>query len=199
MAPPTIRIPVRVSVYSRADAGLGMGAARRGHRDAGSVEPSADLSVWPPVGAVAVDVADGYERLAAHGYEYGPAFRGLTAMWSRGDELFAEVQLPDVAGGVGGFGVHPALLDAALHAVVIGGDLAQTGRNELAVLLAGRVVACRGRVGGAGPDRADRAVGGVDRAGRRAGLPVLSVASMVARPVTEQQLVAAVPGRTGVC
>lgn len=69
-----------------------------------------------------MDVADGYERLATRGYRYGPAFRGLTAMWARGEEIFAEVRLPEAAGGVGGFGVHPALLDAVLHAVVIAGD-----------------------------------------------------------------------------
>ncbi|WP_264993300.1 polyketide synthase dehydratase domain-containing protein, partial [Mycobacterium montefiorense] len=56
---------------------------------------------------------------AARGYGYGPAFRGLTATWVRGDEVFAEVRLPDAAGGVNGFGVHPALLDAAMHSMVI--------------------------------------------------------------------------------
>ena len=40
--------------------------------------------MWPPAGAVAVDVAAAYERLAARGYEYGPAFQGLQAMWRRG-------------------------------------------------------------------------------------------------------------------
>ena len=40
-------------------------------------------------------------------------------MWRRGDEMFAEVTLPRAAGGVSGFGVHPALLDAALHAVAV--------------------------------------------------------------------------------
>ena len=79
------------------------------------VEPNADLSAWPPAGAVAVDASDGYEKLAARGYGYGPAFKGLTATWVRGDEVFAEVRLPDAAGGVSGFGVHPALLDAAMH------------------------------------------------------------------------------------
>ncbi|MEQ0575232.1 polyketide synthase dehydratase domain-containing protein [Mycobacterium tuberculosis] len=29
-----------------------------------------------------MDVADGYERLATRGYRYGPAFRGLTAMFA---------------------------------------------------------------------------------------------------------------------
>ena len=108
--------------------------------------------MWPPAGAVAIDLADGYERLAARGYGYGPAFRGLTALWARGDELFAEVPLPDAAGGVSGFGVHPALLDAALHAAVMADR--RRRRSGTAVLLAGRVVARRGCVGGAGADRA---------------------------------------------
>ncbi|WP_461025361.1 SDR family NAD(P)-dependent oxidoreductase, partial [Streptomyces heilongjiangensis] len=38
-------------------------------------------------------------------------------MWRRGGEVFAEVALPEGVGG-GGFGVHPALLDAALHGVM---------------------------------------------------------------------------------
>ena len=38
-------------------------------------------------------------------------------MWRRGDEIFAEVGLPDeLRGQAGSFGLHPALLDAALHA-----------------------------------------------------------------------------------
>ena len=50
----------------------------------GLLEPGADLSVWPPVGATAVDVADAYERLAGRGYEYGPAFQGLQAYVAAG-------------------------------------------------------------------------------------------------------------------
>ncbi|MBI0381094.1 acyltransferase domain-containing protein, partial [Streptomyces albiflaviniger] len=54
-------------------------------------EPSA--TAWPPAGAVPVDVADLYERLAARGYAYGPAFRGLHSAWRLGEEMFAEVRL----------------------------------------------------------------------------------------------------------
>ncbi len=43
-------------------------------------------------------------------------------MWARGDEMFAEVELPDAAGGVSGFGVHPALLDAALHVAIMASE-----------------------------------------------------------------------------
>ncbi|MFE7118549.1 SDR family NAD(P)-dependent oxidoreductase, partial [Streptomyces sp. NPDC057654] len=74
-------------------------------------------SEWPPSGATSVDVDDLYELLEAQGIEYGPAFRGLRAAWRDGDEIHAEVALPDplTGAGSGGFGVHPALLDAALQ------------------------------------------------------------------------------------
>ena len=181
-----------VSIFSRAvtDAGSGWVCHAEGVLSSGSVEPSADLTVWPPAGAVAIDPADGYERLAASGYGYGPAFRGLTAMWARGDELFAEVKLPDAAGGVGGFGVHPALLDAALHAAVMANETA----TEVVLpfswqgvsLHAAGASAVRARIAPSGPSTVS-----IELADGL-GLPVLSVASMVARPVTEQQLRAAV-------
>ncbi|MFF1909656.1 type I polyketide synthase, partial [Kitasatospora sp. NPDC058218] len=74
--------------------------------------------VWPPAGAVEVDNAGAYEELAGAGLVYGPVFRGLERVWRRGDEVFAEVGLPVAAGG---FVVHPALVDACLHAWAVGG------------------------------------------------------------------------------
>jgi polyketide synthase 12 len=126
-----------VSVFSRAETGSGWSLHAEGVLRAGSVEPSVDLSVWPPVGAVPVDVGDGYERLAERGYGYGPAFRGLTSMWRRGDEVFAEVTLPTDAGvSVAGFGVHPVMLDAALHAVILASNDAEgMGVDEGSVLV----------------------------------------------------------------
>ncbi|MER5432230.1 type I polyketide synthase [Streptomyces sp. NPDC002588] len=81
-----------------------------------SVPSAVDPVAWPPDGAAAVDVGGLYERLAGVGLDYGPTFRGLRTAWRRDAELFAEVELPH---GVeaDGFGVHPALLDAALHAL----------------------------------------------------------------------------------
>ncbi len=73
---------------------------------------------WPPPGASAVAVEDAYERLAAIGLEYGPAFQGLQAAWRHGDDVYAEVGLSEGVVGIGqegSFGVHPALLDSALH------------------------------------------------------------------------------------
>ena len=70
---------------------------------------------WPPAGAEPLDIDGFYEQVRAAGYGYGPAFQGLTAAWRHGADILAEVVLPDAAGDRSGFGIHPALLDAALH------------------------------------------------------------------------------------
>ncbi|AXG81918.1 SDR family NAD(P)-dependent oxidoreductase [Streptomyces paludis] len=76
---------------------------------------------WPPAGALALPVDGCYERLAGMDLAYGPAFRGVRAVWQRGTEVFAEVALPDVvAGRAGAFGLHPALLDAAVQVAFLG-------------------------------------------------------------------------------
>ncbi|WP_162562169.1 type I polyketide synthase, partial [Salinispora oceanensis] len=79
---------------------------------------------WPPPGSDAVPLDGLYERLAEHGYQYGPAFQGLRKVWRHGDDLLAEVELPESLNGQAtGFGVHPALLDAALHtSLTVAGD-----------------------------------------------------------------------------
>ncbi|MBB6170282.1 acyl transferase domain-containing protein/thioesterase domain-containing protein/acyl carrier protein [Nocardiopsis mwathae] len=109
-------------------------AADAGGPAAGGVDGSARsfdfASPWPPADATALDVADAYERLRADGYGYGPVFQGLRAAWRRGDELFAEVALADAARAeADGFGLHPALLDAALHPALLPGDGAEGGRD----------------------------------------------------------------------
>ncbi|MBO0883476.1 MAG: polyketide synthase dehydratase domain-containing protein, partial [Mycobacterium sp.] len=94
---------------------------------------------WPPVSAQVVDIAGVYERLAVRGYGYGPVFQGLRGVWQRGDEVFVEAVLPEsgLSGTVGveGYGVHPALLDAVLHALITtdaaGGTGHETGRVRL--------------------------------------------------------------------
>ncbi|MFE0176327.1 SDR family NAD(P)-dependent oxidoreductase [Streptomyces sp. NPDC059002] len=76
-----------------------------------------DLTVWPPQGAQPLDVTGVYADLADQGYGYGPAFQGLRAVWKHGADVYAEVALPEAAAAeAGAFGLHPALLDAALHA-----------------------------------------------------------------------------------
>ena len=151
--------------------------------------------MWPPEGATPVDVTDGYQRLAARGYQYGPAFQGLTALWRRGDEFFAEVTLPQAAGGVGGFGVHPVLLDAALHAAAVTHERPKAWHLPFSwqgvSLHAAGASSVRARIAPSGPSAVS-----VELADGL-GLPVLSVTSMVARPVSQQQLMAAVSGSSG--
>ncbi|MFD7845657.1 SDR family NAD(P)-dependent oxidoreductase [Nocardia sp. NPDC059764] len=120
-----------VSVFSRPQrSGHGSNAAWVCHavgelRSSGAgFSVAADSSAWPPVGATAMRLDDVYGDLAAAGYEYGPAFQGLKSVWRRGDETFAEVSLPEQAREQArGFGIHPALLDSALHALLVTGAL----------------------------------------------------------------------------
>ncbi|MFF6954849.1 polyketide synthase dehydratase domain-containing protein, partial [Streptomyces iakyrus] len=78
------------------------------------------LTHWPPAGAEHVDVSDLYDRLAANGYEYGPTFQGVTAVWTEPDgTLHAEITLPEETDPTG-HTIHPALLDAALHPLAAG-------------------------------------------------------------------------------
>ncbi|MFD8383480.1 type I polyketide synthase, partial [Streptomyces sp. NPDC059679] len=86
-----------------------------------------DTAQWPPADAQSLALDGLYDRLAAEdGLEYGPLFQGLRAAWRRGADTFAEVALePTAQGPDGSFGLHPALLDAALHAM-----LADPGRDR---------------------------------------------------------------------
>ncbi|MFE4602333.1 SDR family NAD(P)-dependent oxidoreductase, partial [Kitasatospora indigofera] len=71
---------------------------------------------WQPAGEP-VDLTDFYDTLAAQGYEYGPVFAGVREIRRQGDELYAEVALP--ADTRDRFGLHPALLDAALQPLTL--------------------------------------------------------------------------------
>ena len=60
-------------------------------------------------------------------------FQGVRAVWRRGEEFFAEVALPEET-AASGFGLHPALLDAALQPALRGGGRgAQEGLNGVEV------------------------------------------------------------------
>ncbi|MEU5637021.1 type I polyketide synthase, partial [Streptomyces rishiriensis] len=87
-----------------------------------AAEPAAapyDFTVWPPERGTEVPLDGFYEAFADRGHLYGPLFQGLTRVWTRGEEVFAEVELPaDAAPAADAFDLHPALLDAALHAVM---------------------------------------------------------------------------------
>ncbi|ORB62309.1 type I polyketide synthase [Mycobacterium shinjukuense] len=186
-----------LSIYSRtAEADCGWVLNAQGLLGPTAATPAADLSAWPPVGATAVPVGDAYERLATRGYEYGRAFQGLTAMWRRGSEIYAEVGLPEDAGvTLTGFGIHPVVLDSALHAMgLVGEQQSQPGETPLPFAWQGVSLHAAGasrvrvRIAPAG----DGAVS-VELADG-AGSPVLSVRALVTRVVSAQQLAAAVAG-----
>jgi NADPH:quinone reductase-like Zn-dependent oxidoreductase/acyl carrier protein len=130
-----------------------------------------------------VDIGDLYDSLAVTGYGYGPAFRGLRAAWRRGREIFAEVALPEeAAGGADAFALHPALLDAVLHAASLGAGTERHGQ----VLLPFSWTGVSLHAAGASALRArlrDNVGGGLALAAADgAGVPVISVESLVTRP-----------------
>ncbi|WP_307791417.1 SDR family NAD(P)-dependent oxidoreductase [Streptomyces actuosus] len=111
----------RIGVHSRpADAGSDRPWTRHADGVLGAdavPEPEARSATWPPAGAEELDVEDTYGRLAAAGFGYGPVFQGLRAAWRAAGEVYAEIALPEQAyADAPRYGVHPALLDSALHA-----------------------------------------------------------------------------------
>ncbi|MEW1720431.1 type I polyketide synthase, partial [Streptomyces sp. NPDC093109] len=149
-----------------------------------------DATVWPPLDAETLDTDGLYERLARDGFTYGPVFRGLRAAWRRDDAVYAEIALPDTAAGVTGadtFGLHPALLDAALHTASFAGLGAGSGGAlpfswEGVSLHATGATALRVRLTPVAEDAVAIAV--ADAAGE----PVATVDSLVLRPAAAEPL-----------
>ncbi|WP_394821616.1 SDR family NAD(P)-dependent oxidoreductase [Pendulispora albinea] len=156
----------------------------------------AELRDWPPRGAVPVGLDGLYPRLAEVGLAYGAAFQGLRAAWRRGDALFAEVGLAGDAGkDADRFGLHPALLDAALHVLAI--DSMQD-TSDIRLPFAWSDVAVRAV--GASSVRVRVAPGGgageVSMAVADAGgEPVATVRALTLRPVSAEQIRRALAGR----
>ncbi|MEA5360356.1 SDR family NAD(P)-dependent oxidoreductase [Amycolatopsis sp., V23-08] len=167
-----------VSVYSDSDE---TGWTRHA---AGTLTPLAtaapDPLAWPPDGAEPLALDGLHDELAAIGLEYGAAFRGLRAAWRLGDDLFAEVTAPEGVEPGDGHVLHPALLDAALHALGLAGDLAGvrlpfTWQGVVAHAAGAGVL--RVRLTRRGEDAVALSV--VDAAGA----PVATVDSLVVRPL----------------
>ncbi|MBO3681849.1 type I polyketide synthase, partial [Streptomyces sp. NEAU-YJ-81] len=188
-----------LTVYSRhEDAAVDEPWVRHASGVLGSGAPAAsfDLAAWPPAGASALPVEGLYEGLAEAGLTYGPVFQGLTSAWRVGDEVYAELELPEDARSEAGlFGLHPALLDSALHAVGLGGLIEGADGARLPFAWAGVSLHAVGasvlrvRLSAAGADAVSLAV--ADGAGRA----VLSVDSLVLRPVSVEQIQGARGGR----
>jgi len=155
---------------------------------------SFDARVWPPAGAAQVEIGDLYGRFTAMGLDYGPAFHGLRSVWRNDQHIYAEVELPGDT-GAGGYGLHPALLDAALHALLAGspgpaGTQAWLPFSWTGISLhAAGAHAVRVRLTALGPHnvRIDLADG--------SGQPVAWIESLALRPVTAGQLASGLAGQ----
>ncbi|HEY2268469.1 MAG TPA: polyketide synthase dehydratase domain-containing protein, partial [Streptosporangiaceae bacterium] len=188
--------PRTVEVYARPAATEPWTRHASGQLAPAGGPPVAELTVWPPPGAEPVAVDGLYEELAAGGYGYGPAFRGLRSAWRRGDEVFAEVMLPaETMGEANSFGIHPALLDAALHAAALtapGSDPGGPGSDAGAVRLpfAWSGVSLHAAGASALRVRLSRSADDVLSlvAADDTGAPVVSVGALVTRPVPPGQL-----------
>ncbi|MFJ1967237.1 type I polyketide synthase [Streptomyces sp. NPDC087903] len=152
--------------------------------------PPAELTTWPPSDAQPVALEGWYAALADSGYDYGPAFQGLRAAWRRGEEVFAEVALADEqADDADGFGLHPALLDATLHAIELG-VLPRSEETRLPFawsgvrLHAAGAAVARVRLAPAGPDAVSLQLADAT------GAPLATVDSLARRPVAPEQLTA---------
>ncbi|MFI1292702.1 SDR family NAD(P)-dependent oxidoreductase, partial [Streptomyces sp. NPDC020792] len=184
-----------VGVYSRPE---GADESAWAQHAAGVLAPGAtapdqgfDTAVWPPRDAEPLDTEDCYQTFAEAGFAYGPLFQGLRAVWRRGDELFAEVELPEEGSGEAAeFGLHPALLDSALHATMLGAAGAEESDGggalpfswEGVALHASGASALRVRLAPAGDNALS--VNAVDPAGA----PVVTVDRLLTRTVTGDQL-----------
>ncbi|WP_018555718.1 type I polyketide synthase, partial [Streptomyces sp. ATexAB-D23] len=183
-----------VGIHSRASSDPDAPWTRHAHGTLTREAPEAafDLTQWPPAGATPVDVASAYERLSERGYAYGPAFQGLRAAWRRGDDVFAEVALDGPArDDAADFGLHPALLDAAMHA-----DLLTDPADDAATLLpfswngvtlhAAGTPSLRVHIQRIRGDEVSAIM-----VADESGAPVATVESLVSRPVSPEQLAAA--------
>ncbi|MFD8387130.1 type I polyketide synthase, partial [Streptomyces sp. NPDC059679] len=163
-----------------------------------SAGPKAEA--WPPGKAEALDLDGLYERLAEAELAYGPAFHGLRAAWREGSAIFAEVRLPEPqARDADRFGIHPALLDAALHTLGLDPALgdepdAPEGQRAARLPFAWRGVTLHRRGCevlrvrlSPEPGREVVAIEATDESGR----PVASVEALVLRPVSAGEVRAA--------
>nr|BAB69304.1 modular polyketide synthase [Streptomyces avermitilis] len=167
------------------------GFVTEGSEEAGAAAADRTLTAWPPTGSEPVDLDGFYDRLAALGLAYGPAFRGLRSAWRTGEDVFAEVALPDGT-DTGSFLLHPALLDAALHAIGAGGadgSLVAEADGPLLPFAWSRVSV---RATGASTLRVRLAPAGTDAVSLLvadgAGEPVASVESLTLRAVSAERL-----------
>ncbi|MEV8410961.1 acyltransferase domain-containing protein, partial [Streptomyces niveus] len=153
----------------------------------GTLTPTAgvttvDLTAWPPPGATRVETDGLYDDLVAAGLGYGPAFKGVREVWRRDGDVFAEVRLPEAwSKDADRFGIHPALLDAALHPYLF---TRQDDGISLPFAWTGVTLHAHGATGLRVRLDADGRIEAADETGA----PVLTANSLLTRPLPETPL-----------
>ncbi|HEX6526881.1 MAG TPA: SDR family NAD(P)-dependent oxidoreductase, partial [Streptosporangiaceae bacterium] len=148
-----------------------------------------DLSAWPPATGSALDVGEIYQSLFKAGFSHGPAFQGLRAAWSDGRDIYAELDLPEGADATR-FAIHPALLDAALQAMLPGpagtadphGQALVPSRVAGISLHAAGASALRVRMSRLGDDTVALAIAD------ETGVPIAAIESLALRPFPAGEL-----------
>ncbi len=159
-----------------------------GTLSAEQAEPAPETTTWPPAGSTPIGVGtlpdSVYDTLAEAGNTLGPAFRCVRSAWRCGDDVVAEVALHDAL-EADGFTIHPALLEATLHATVLG-EFAGSGNLPVrwtgVSLSTTGATALRLRMSAAGADQVTLSL--TDPAGA----PVANVESVRLAPVSAEQL-----------
>jgi NAD(P)-dependent dehydrogenase (short-subunit alcohol dehydrogenase family)/acyl carrier protein len=85
---------------------------------------------WPPQGAEELETESFYDRMAEAGVHYGPVFQGMRRAWRLGDSIYSEIALEEEQ-GQSDFLLHPGLLDAALHALMLAADDSLSGGPQI--------------------------------------------------------------------
>jgi acyl transferase domain-containing protein/NAD(P)-dependent dehydrogenase (short-subunit alcohol dehydrogenase family)/acyl carrier protein len=154
------------------------------------------FGAWPPEGAEPIEVGRLYDALAESGLEYGPTFQGLSAAWRDGESVCVEVSLPEETYDAERFGIHPALLDSALHGIALvpsgdtqGAKLPFSWSGVALQAVGARALRARISPGGDGAVSLSLADHG--------GAPVAGVRSLALRPLSAGQGQAPTPALDG--
>jgi NADPH:quinone reductase-like Zn-dependent oxidoreductase/aryl carrier-like protein len=135
----------RIQVFSRTAAGFADDSAPtwRLHteatatRDASDVPPVRDIGELQRSAPLEVPVPQYYERMAAQGAHYGPAFRGISSITKSAEGVVGRVKLEGaLATGATNLLLHPALLDACVQVVGAGlpwAESSMSGSDEICV------------------------------------------------------------------
>ncbi|MEU3391565.1 SDR family NAD(P)-dependent oxidoreductase [Streptomyces albidoflavus] len=102
--------------------------------DANTAVPPLEADVSVVAGTVELPAEGLYTDLLDLGYGYGEAFQGVRSGAHEGDWAHSRIVLPEAARvNHRGFAIHPALVDAALHAAVRCGLLGEAAAGNISV------------------------------------------------------------------